>query len=128
MNTVAKKSETPPQYAGPLVSFVYATETHLTTVLLDGRQISVPLEWFPRLQAATPAERAKWELIAGGVGIRWPDLDEDISAEGLVKGTRSGESKVSFARWLKAYRRGVRGEGLELWKLTDVEKASRKAG
>jgi hypothetical protein len=110
------------------VSFIYATESHLMAVLADGRQIGVPLDWFPRLYAATPAERENWELIAGGVGIRWPALDEDISAEGLVAGHRSGESKTSFARWLKAYRRGVRGEGLELWKLSDIEKASRKAG
>lgn len=54
--------------------------------LIDGRTISVPLAWYPRLLAATPAERAHWELAGGGYGIHWPDIDEDLSTEGLLRG------------------------------------------
>jgi len=53
--------------------------------LKDGREISVPLEWFPRLREATPRQRKNWRLIAKGVGIHWPDLDEDISVSALLK-------------------------------------------
>jgi hypothetical protein len=54
--------------------------------LLDGREISVPLEWFPKLRDATEAERKKWRLIGKGVGIHWEELDEDISVDALLKG------------------------------------------
>ncbi len=70
--------------------------------LSDGRTISVPLVWYPRLVHANQEERKRWELIGGGQGIHWPDLDEDISAEGLIAGRRSGESQRSFKRWLEA--------------------------
>ena len=53
--------------------------------LLDGRRISVPLEWFPKLSRATPEQRRNWRWIGGGIGIHWEDLDEDISIEGLLK-------------------------------------------
>jgi len=61
----------------------------------------VPLVWFPRLAHGTPAERANWRLIGGGVGIHWPDLDEDISVENLLAGKPSAESQSSFKRWLE---------------------------
>ena len=54
--------------------------------LRDGRTISVPLSWYPRLLAATPAQRKKWRIAGGGYGIHWPDLDEDLSTEGLLRG------------------------------------------
>ncbi|WP_324716656.1 DUF2442 domain-containing protein [Carboxydochorda subterranea] len=54
--------------------------------LLDGRRISVPLEWFPKLSRATPEQRRNWRWIGGGIGIHWEDLDEDVSIEGLLKG------------------------------------------
>ena len=126
MSTVARKSKPLPRYAGPRASFVYATESHLTVSFVDGRQVAVPLAWYPRLQMATPSERADWELVGDGVGIRWPDLDEDVSAEGVVSGLKSGESKASFARWLKHYQRGERGMDLELWKLN--KRPVKKAG
>ena len=66
-----------------------------------GRTIMVPLAWFPRLAYGTPAERANWRLIAGGAGIHWPDLDEDISVESLLAGRRSGEAQESLRRWLQ---------------------------
>jgi len=70
----------------------------------DGRTISVPLDWYPRLVHATPQERDGWRIIGGGEGIHWPELDEDISVEGLLAGRRSGEGPNSFRRWLNARR------------------------
>jgi hypothetical protein len=69
--------------------------------LIDGRTIVVPLAWFPRLAHGTPVERANWRLIGGGSGVHWPDLDEDISVEGLLAGRRSGETQESLRRWLQ---------------------------
>lgn len=54
--------------------------------LMDGRTIAVPLAWYPRLLAATPEQRARWEAAEGGYGIHWPDIDEDLSTEGLLRG------------------------------------------
>ncbi len=54
--------------------------------LMDGRTISVPLAWYPRLLAATRDQRARWELAGGGYGIHWPEVDEDLSTEGLLRG------------------------------------------
>lgn len=56
----------------------------LVVHLEDGRSLTVPLEWFPRLRDATPAARTRWELIGRGLGIHWPDLDEDLSVAGLL--------------------------------------------
>lgn len=61
-------------------------EDVLTVDLMDGRTISVPLAWYPRLEAATPAQRAHWQRAGAGYGIHWPDIDEDLSTEGLLKG------------------------------------------
>lgn len=63
---------------------VRVSDTSLIVSLADGREISVPLSWFPRLANATPNERAHWELIGQGVGIHWPDVDEDISVPRLL--------------------------------------------
>ena len=68
----------------PLVVDVTCSSDALRAVLADGREVSVPLAWFPRLRDATPAQRANWRLIGGGVGVHWPDVDEDISAESLL--------------------------------------------
>ncbi len=73
----------------------------LVVDLTDGRTITVPLAWFPRLAHATPDERANWRLIGAGEGIHWPSLDEDINVEGLLAGRRSGESQSSLRRWLE---------------------------
>ena len=91
-------SETELQEA--LAENVTVTEDTLTVDLVDGRSISVPLAWYPRLAHGTPAEWANWSLIGRGTGIHWPDLDEDISIQGLVAGHRSGESQESLKRWL----------------------------
>ena len=79
---------------------VSVTDDTLTTELADGRTLSVPLEWFPRLCHGTPAERKNWQLIAQGQGIHWPDLDKDISIEGLLLGKPSAESPESLQKWL----------------------------
>ena len=83
------------------------TEDTLTAELCDGRTISVPLAWYPRLVHATPEERNNWEVHAGGQHLHWPDLDEDLSVEMLLTGQKSGESPGSFKRWLEAKRTGL---------------------
>ena len=80
---------------------VTITEDTLAVDLSDGRTISVPLTWFPRLVHASPEERDNWRLIGKGQGIHWEDVDEDISVEGLLAGKPSGESQVSFKKWLQ---------------------------
>ena len=71
-----------------------------TVDLSDGRTITIPLAWFPRLFHGSPAERANWRWIGRGIGIHWPELDEDVSVEGLVLGRPSGEGPESLRRWL----------------------------
>ncbi|HEX2094141.1 MAG TPA: DUF2442 domain-containing protein [Longimicrobiaceae bacterium] len=90
----------------PDATDVRVTDDALTVDLSDGRTLSVPLAWFPRLAHATAEERNHWRLIGRGEGIHWPDLDEDISVEGLLAGRPSGESQRSLKRWLEL-RRGV---------------------
>ena len=62
-------------------------EDTLSVDLMDGRTITVPLVWYPRLANATPDQLARWEIAGAGYGIHWPDLDEDLSTEGLLRGT-----------------------------------------
>ena len=76
------------------------TEDSLAVDLSDGRTVSVPLVWYPRLLQGSPRERNNWRLIADGQGIHWPDLDEDLSVESIVMGRASGESQASLKRWL----------------------------
>ena len=80
---------------------ITVTDDTLSVDLSDGRTISVPILWYPRLAHATAAERNNWRLIGKGIGIHWEDVDEDISVEGLLLGKMSGESPSSFARWLE---------------------------
>ena len=75
---------TSPLRVEPLAQDVSFTKDHLCVRLADGREVSVPLVWFPRLQAAKVKQRRNWRLIGGGVGIHWPDVDEDIMVEGLL--------------------------------------------
>jgi hypothetical protein len=79
---------------------VVITNDSLTVELNDGRAISVPLAWYPRLLHGTPEERNSWRLIGNREGIHWQDLDEDISVENLLLGRPSGESPESFKKWL----------------------------
>jgi hypothetical protein len=80
---------------------VNSGDDDLVVDLADGRTITVPLAWFPRLAHGSHAERANWRLIGGGEGIHWPDLDEDISVASLLAGRRSGETQESLRRWLQ---------------------------
>ncbi len=84
----------------PSAENVTVTEDSLSVDLSDGRTISVPLAWFPRLVHAAPEERNNWRLIGKGHGIHWEDIDEDISVEGLLAGKSSGESQASLKKWL----------------------------
>jgi len=80
---------------------VHITDETLTVDLSDGRTVSVPLSWYPRLVHSTPTERNHWRLIGRGEGIHFSDLDEDISVENIVAGMPSSESQRSFQRWLE---------------------------
>ena len=84
----------------PFAEDVTVSVDTLCVDLSDGRSISVPLAWYPRLLRATAAERKRWRLIGRGLGIHWEDLDEDISVEGLLAGKPSDESQASFSNWL----------------------------
>lgn len=81
---------------------VRVTDDSLTVDLVDGRSVSVPVGWYPRLAHGSQSERGNWRLIGRGEGIHWPDLGEDISVEGLLAGRSSGESQRSFQRWLQS--------------------------
>lgn len=81
---------------------ITVTDETLAVDLSDGRTISVPLGWYPRLMHGTEKERNNWRFIGDREGIHWPDLDEDISIENLLTGKPSGESQSSFKRWLEA--------------------------
>jgi len=86
----------------PGVTAVTVTENAVQFELSDGRSVSVPLVWYPRLAHGTPAERTNWRLIGRGDGVHWPELDEDISVEGVLAGRPSGESQASLKRWLES--------------------------
>ncbi len=88
----------------PVAETVTVTANTLTVELSDGRSLSVPLAWFPRLVHAAPVERKNWRFIGKGHGIHWDKLDEDISVEGLLAGRPSGESQASLKKWLLARR------------------------
>ena len=88
----------------PRASAAMVTDDTLTVDLVDGRSVSVPLTWYPRLLHGSPEERRKWQLIARGEGIHWPDLDEDISVSSLIAGRPSQESAASLERWLAGRR------------------------
>lgn len=91
-----------PARAGIRGMAVSVTSDTLTVDLEDGRTISVPLVWYPRLFHGTPEERSVWRLIGRGEGIHWEQLDEDILVQGLLEGRKSGESQASLKRWLEA--------------------------
>ena len=94
MNTLAVEIRIPEALDASL------TDDTLSVDLSDGRSISVPLAWFPRLLHSSEQERNNWRLIGKGQGIHWEDIDEDISIEGLLAGRPSGESQESFKKWL----------------------------
>ncbi len=93
MNTLTLEHE-------PLAAKVTFSDDNLTVELVDGRSLSVPLDWYPRLAHATGSERANWRLLGDGYAIEWPDLDEHLGLASLLAGRRSGESNASWQRWL----------------------------
>lgn len=84
----------------PTIRSIEITDDTLSVDLSDGRTISVPLAWYPRLLHGSIEERQDWRLIGGGEGIHWVQLDEDISVKNIILGQPSGESQKSFQRWL----------------------------
>ena len=94
MNTLAVEIKAPIQH-------VVVTDDTLVVDLADGRTVSVPMAWYPRLMYGTPEERSHWRIIGKGEGIHWPDLDEDISVENILYGRPSGETQQSFKKWLE---------------------------
>ena len=95
MNTLTIKMEI------PNAEDVNITSDELSVDLSDGRSISIPLAWYPRLLHATDEERKHWRLIGKGKGIHWDDINEDISIEGLLAGRASNESQSSLQKWLE---------------------------
>lgn len=85
---------------------VVVTDDALIIELVDGRTVSAPLAWYPRLLHAKPKERENWRLVGQGEGIHWPDLDEDISVDNVLLGRPSGESQRSFKCWLEKRAKG----------------------
>ena len=82
----------------PFAEDVRVSDDELEVSLTDGRRIAVPLVWYPRLLRATPAQRQNWELLGEGEGIHWPDIDEDLSVEGLLRGSPSPQTRRSATR------------------------------
>ena len=98
MNTLTREK------AGVTAEKVAVTDKSLIVELSDGRVLSVPLSWYPRLLNGSHGERSHWRLIGRGIGVHWPYLDEDISIEGLLNGANSGESQASLAKWAASRR------------------------
>jgi hypothetical protein len=86
----------------PRITGVSVTEDTLSVDLEDGRSVSLPIGWYPRLAHGTPVERANVQIAGAGFGLHWPDLDEDIGVEGILLGKRSTESPTSFENWLQS--------------------------
>ncbi|MDX2111768.1 MAG: DUF2442 domain-containing protein [Verrucomicrobiota bacterium] len=87
----------------PTIQSIEINDEVLVLSLHDGRVVSVPIVWYPRLAYARPGDRLKWQLIGQGHGIHWPALDEDISVENVLQGMPSGEGSKSFKKWLDWY-------------------------
>ena len=90
-----------------LAQDVTVSDDTLTVDLADGRTVSVPLAWYPRLSHGSVEERENWRLVGRGEGVHWPDLDEDISVESLLAGRASGESQSSLEQWLRNRKQAV---------------------
>jgi hypothetical protein len=99
MGTLAQKND-------ERVEAVYFTRDSLVVDLVDGRTISVPLKWYPKLLKANQKQRSRWELCGGGYGIHWPDVDEDLSTEGLLRGSPAPNA-AKFGATKKAVKRKV---------------------
>lgn len=91
----------------PCVTAISISNERLTISLSDGREISVPMVWYPRLLNATAVERSDWRLIGDGLSIHWPQIEEDISVLNVIEGRPSVENQRSLLRWLASRRMGV---------------------
>ena len=83
--------------AGERIIDVRIDETSLSADLADGRTITVPLAWYPRLLHASAEQRANWQIAGGGFGIHWPELDEDLSARGMLRGAPAADPRPGVA-------------------------------
>ena len=101
MNVLDENIALPVELRTVATRHVSVTDDALIVDLADGRTVSVPLAWYPRLLHGSAAERQNWRLIGSGEGLHWPDLDEDISVENMLLGKASGESQSSLKRWLQ---------------------------
>lgn len=81
--------------SGEKVKNVEVTDDALVVSLADGRIVSVPLAWYPRLQNATPAQRSRWQVAGAGFGIHWPDVDEDLSIDGILAGRPAAGASIA---------------------------------
>ena len=99
-------SPSPIDIGHPRAKGISVTEDTLVVELMDGRTLTVPVMWYPRLANGCSTERANWRLIGEGEGVHWPDLDEDISIEGVLAGRRSGETQASLRKWLEKRKAG----------------------
>ncbi len=84
----------------PMAESVSFKDDSLVVGLQDGRTITIPVSWYPRLEHSSQDERSNWQILGSGSGIHWPDIDEDISIEALLAGRRSNESPTTLKRWL----------------------------
>lgn len=84
----------------PAITGVNFDGADVVFLLVDGRKLSVPLDWYPRLLYGTGRERSNWQLLGDGYAVEWPGLDEHIGVEGLLAGRRSSETRESLERWL----------------------------
>lgn len=91
-----------------LVKYVVVDESSLGISLQDGRKVSAPLEWYPRLKHATPAERNDWRLILGGRAVDWHSLGLAIAAKAILEGTRASESPAALKKWLDSRKHSKR--------------------
>jgi len=85
---------------GERVKDVHFTRDTLSVYLVDGRTITVPLAWYPRLLHATPEQRMNWRIAGAGYGIHWPDIDEDLSTEGLLRGAPAPHGSEQVTIWV----------------------------
>lgn len=97
------------------------TDDALSVALRDGRVISVPLVWYPRLLNATPAQRKNWKIAGGGYGIHWPDIDEDLSTDGLLRGARAPKSVPAMAPTREGQSETKYGYDIPAWEKAKAE-------